>query len=67
MRNEVVLCKKKKGIVKAGFALTSVLCPGIFGYFCGAFFFLQTGVSLRKPENLIFHSKGTLACFHTHM
>ena len=29
--------------------------------------FLQTGVSLRKPENLIFDSKGTLECFCTHV
>ena len=38
-----------------------------FWIFLWCVFFLQTGVSLRKPENLIFHSKGTLECFHTHM
>ena len=57
---------KKKNIVYT--RLCANFCPlsRDFWIFLWCVFFLQTGVSLRKPENLIFHSKGTLECFHTH-
>ena len=35
--------KKKKTILQAGFALIFGPWPGIFGYFCGAFFFCKPG------------------------
>ena len=59
--------KKKKKLVTV--RLCANFCPlsRDFWIFLWCVFFLQTGVSLRKPENLIFHSKGTLECFHTHM
>ena len=43
-------CKKKKSRLETGFALTSVLCPGIFGYFCGAFFFFANRGFLKKTR-----------------
>ena len=59
--------KKKKKAPQP--RLCANFCPlsRDFWIFLWCVFFLQTGVSLRKPENLIFHSKGTLECFHTHM